>query len=157
MYEVRNAKFSTYNPPKTSVRRRISRRSQSFQLKVSSHPRYGCIFTLPIHFQNLQTCNMVRWAHVSDTLTRNWCDCHKDGSWNPRVFAHLSGQIFADIQTCPNLNAVYRLAKAGFTMGKYPPIPWPILELRIRAINKAYSLHPFHPQKSEHCDDLENF
>ena len=25
----------------------------------------------------------------------------KDGSWNPRVFAHLSGQIFADIQTCP--------------------------------------------------------
>ena len=69
MYEVRNAKFSTYNPPKTSVRRRISRRSQSFQLKVSSHPRYGCIFTLPIHFQNLQTCNMVRWAHVSDTLT----------------------------------------------------------------------------------------
>ncbi len=25
----------------------------------------------------------------------------KDGSWNPRVFAHLSGQILADIQTCP--------------------------------------------------------
>ncbi len=25
----------------------------------------------------------------------------KDGSGNPRVFAHLSGQIFAHIQTCP--------------------------------------------------------
>ena len=25
----------------------------------------------------------------------------KDGSWNPMIFAHLSGQISADIETCP--------------------------------------------------------
>ncbi len=30
-----------------------------------------------------------------------------------------------DEQTC--MNAVYRLAKAVFPMGKYPPIPWPVL------------------------------
>ncbi len=26
---------------------------------------------------------------------------YKDGSWNPMVFANLSGQIFADSETCP--------------------------------------------------------